>query len=141
MHTLVQPAVLAAHAQACAMAQSLQDLLEQEFGLLKAQDLEAFDTIQDQKTALLGKLTELAGITGPDSADALGAEWDDFKQVMAQCRELHRRNEILIHRKLDAIRGALQSLQAQDPVSSVEIYDRLGKVARRHRSVRGYADV
>jgi len=141
MQTLAHPPVLAANEQACALAQSLQDLLEQEFGLLKAQDLEAFDTVQDQKTDLLTKLTALAGISGPDSADALGPEWDGFKQSMAQCRELHRRNEILIHRKLDAIRGALQSLQAQDPVSSVEIYDRLGKVARRHRSVRGYADV
>ena len=91
MQTLAHPPVLAANEQACALAQSLQDLLEQEFGLLKAQDLEAFDTVQDQKTDLLTKLTALAGISGPDSADALGPEWDGFKQSMAQCRELHRR--------------------------------------------------
>jgi flagellar biosynthesis/type III secretory pathway chaperone len=86
---------------------------------------------------LLQELTHFAGITGPDSADALGPEWDDFKDQMAHCRDLHRRNEVLITRKIDAIRGALQSLQADDPSSSVEIYDRLGKVSRLRKG-RGY---
>jgi flagellar biosynthesis/type III secretory pathway chaperone len=58
---------------------------------------------------------------------------------MAQCRDMHRRNEVLIGRKIDAIRGALQSLQVQDPASSIEIYDRLGKVNRSRRG-RGYSD-
>jgi hypothetical protein len=58
---------------------------------------------------------------------------------MAQCRDMHRRNEVLIGRKIDAIRGALQSLQVQDPASSVEIYDRLGKLNRVRRG-RGYSD-
>ena len=129
-----------AHSQACALADTLRDLLEQEFEQLKHQDLDAFDARQEQKNTVLHKLTELAGITGPDSADALGPEWDPFKQIMGDCRDLHRRNEILIHRKLDAIRGALQSLQAEDPVSSVEMYDRLGKMARRPRAGRGYTE-
>jgi len=40
----------------------------------------------------------------------------------------------LILRKLDAIRGALKSLQIMDPSSSVEVYDRLGKLNRIKRS-------
>ena len=129
-----------AYSQACVLADNLRDLLEQEFEQLKRQDLDAFDARQEEKNAVLQRLTELAGITGPDSADALGPEWDAFKQVMGGCRDLHRRNEILIHRKLDAIRGALQSLEAVDPVSSVEMYDRLGKMARRPRNARGYTE-
>jgi flagellar biosynthesis/type III secretory pathway chaperone len=58
---------------------------------------------------------------------------------MMHCRDLHRRNEVLIHRKIEAIRGALQSLQVEDPTSSVEIYDRLGKLSRARRG-RGYSD-
>ncbi len=50
---------------------------------------------------------------------------------------LHRRNEILILRKLDAIRGALDSLQLGGSGSSVETYDRLGKV-RRGRQMRDH---
>ena len=129
-----------AHSQACVLAKSLQDMLEQEFVCLKSQDLDAFDERQDNKNALLQQLTALAGIRGPHDADALGPEWNEFKSLMRRCRDLHRRNEIFIHRKLDAIRGAIQSLRMDDPASSVEIYDRLGKVSRRQRG-RGYADV
>jgi hypothetical protein len=52
---------------------------------------------------------------------------------------MHRRNEVLISRKIDAIRGALQSLNVFDPTSSVEMYDRLGKLSCVRRG-RGYAE-
>ena len=126
-------------AQALALAQTLEEMLEQEFEHLKAQNLDAFEATQASKNDLLQELARLAGIQGPESADALGEEWDGFKEHMAHCRDLHRRNEVLIGRKIDAIRGALQSLQVQDPTSSVEIYDRLGRVSRVRRG-RGYND-
>lgn len=124
---------------ALAAASSLEQLLESEFDQLKAQNLDAFEATQARKNALLQELTRLAGIEGPESADALGPEWDGFKEHMMHCRDLHRRNEVLIHRKIEAIRGALQSLQVEDPASSVEIYDRLGKLSRARRG-RGYSD-
>ena len=126
-------------AQALALAQTLEEMLEQEFEHLKAQNLDAFEATQSTKNELLGQLARLAGIQGPESADALGEEWDGFKEHMAHCRDLHRRNEVLISRKIDAIRGALQSLQVDDPTSSVEIYDRLGRVSRMRRG-RGYSE-
>jgi hypothetical protein len=58
---------------------------------------------------------------------------------MATCRDMHRRNEILILRKLDAIRGALESLNVNDPTSPVEVYDRLGQI-KRLRRMRGYSE-
>ena len=124
---------------ALATASSLEQLLETEFDQLKAQNLDAFEATQSSKNLLLQELTRLAGIEGPESADALGPEWDGFKAHMMHCRDLHRRNEVLIHRKIEAIRGALQSLQVEDPTSSVEIYDRLGKLSRARRG-RGYSD-
>jgi flagellar biosynthesis/type III secretory pathway chaperone len=128
--------------QANALAQTLEDMLEQEFAHLKVQNLDAFEASQASKNELLHQLAQLAGIHGPESADALGPEWDGFKVQMAHCRDMHRRNEVLIVRKIDAIRGALQSMQVQDPASSVEIYDRLGKVSRGRRGAmgRGYAE-
>jgi flagellar biosynthesis/type III secretory pathway chaperone len=127
--------------QALALAKTLEDMLEREFEQLKVQDLDAFEASQNTKNELLQQLAQLAGIQGPDSADALGPEWDGFKEHMAHCRDMHRRNEVLIGRKIDAIRGALQSMQVQDPTSSLEIYDRLGKVSRGgRRGGRGYAE-
>jgi flagellar biosynthesis/type III secretory pathway chaperone len=139
MTTAMSQALPDAVVQAQALAFSLEQMLEQEFEHLKAQNLDAFDAGQASKNVLLQELTQLAGITSPDSADALGPEWDDFKDQMAHCRDLHRRNEVLISRKIDAIRGALQSLQVGDPSSSVEIYDRLGKVSRIRKG-RGYSE-
>ena len=126
--------------QALSLAKTLEEMLELEFEHLKVQDLDAFEASQASKNELLEELARLAGVQGPDSADALGPEWDGFKDQMAHCRDLHRRNEVLIGRKVDAIRGALQSLQIEDPTSSVEMYDRLGKVSRGRRGGRGYAD-
>jgi flagellar biosynthesis/type III secretory pathway chaperone len=127
--------------QALALAKTLEDMLEREFEQLKVQDLDVVEASQNAKNELLQQLAQLAGIHGPESADALSPEWDGFKEHMAHCRDMHRRNEVLIVRKIDAIRGALQSLHVQDPTSSVEIYDRLGKVSRGgRRGGRGYAE-
>ena len=127
--------------QALVLAQTLDDMLELEFEQLKVQNLDAFEASQATKNELLQQLAQLAGIEGPESADELGPEWNGFKEHMTHCRNMHRRNEVLIGRKIDAIRGTLQSLQVEDPTSSVEIYDRLGKVSRGgRRGGRGYAE-
>jgi hypothetical protein len=46
---------------------------------------------------------------------------------------------VLIERKLESIRNALQSLSLASRTSSVDVYDRLGQVARFQRG-RGYQD-
>lgn len=127
-------------AQAEALARELYDMLELEFEQLKAQNLDAFEASQASKNSLLQQLMQLAQISGPESADSLNSDWNGFKEQMTVCRDMHRRNEILISRKIDAIRGALQSLQVFDPTSSVEIYDRLGKLSRTRRGRGGYAE-
>jgi len=122
-----------------ALVNGLEALLEQEFEALKAQDLDHFEQLLEQKNVLLEQLSHLSGVRQPDDADQLGSEWDVFKARMVECRDMHRRNEILIVRKLDAIRGTLQSMVIDDPASSVEVYDRLGKINRLRRR-RGYSD-
>jgi flagellar biosynthesis/type III secretory pathway chaperone len=121
------------HTEALALVNGLEALLEQEFEALKSQDLDHFEQLLEQKNELL------SGVRQPDDADRLGSEWDAFKARMVECRDMHRRNEILIVRKLDAIRGTLQSMVIDDPASSVEVYDRLGKINRLRRR-RGYSD-
>ena len=141
MTTLAKDTQASSLEQALNLAQILEGMLELEFEQLKVQNLDAFEASQTSKNELLQQLAQLAGIHGPESADELGSEWDGFKQHMAHCRDMHRRNEVLIGRKIEAIRGALQSLQMEDPTSSVEIYDRLGKVSRGgRRGGRGYAE-
>ena len=117
----------------------LVDLLDEEFDALKVQDLDAFEELLNEKNHILADLTQLTGVRQPEDADRLGPEWTPFRTRMVTCRDMHRRNEILILRKLDAIRGALESLNVNDPTSPVEVYDRLGQI-KRLRRMRGYSE-
>ena len=135
----LEPVMDVHRAQALVLIDGLEDLLAQEFEALKVQDLDRFEQLLEQKNQVLEQLSTLSGVRQPEDADRLGSEWDVFKSRMVECRDMHRRNEILIVRKLDAIRGTLQSMVIDDPASSVEVYDRLGKINRLRRR-RGYSD-
>jgi len=126
--------------QAEALVDQLAALLEREFEALKVQDLDQFEILLSNKNHLLAELTRLTGVNQLTDADKLGAHWNDFRTRMLNCRDMHRRNEILIMRKLDAIRGALESLNVTDAASPVEVYDRLGQI-KRIRRLRGFTEV
>ncbi len=115
----------------------LSQLLELEFEALKSQDLDQFESLQPKKSGLLTQLTQEC----PSAEDLQNLpEWESLRESLLLCRDLHRRNAMLIERKLDAIRGTLHSLRAGESGSPVEVYDRLGQVARFSRG-RGYQEV
>lgn len=123
--------------RALTVSDQLVQLLALEFEALKSQDLDRFESLQPGKNDLLAELTQLC--PSPDDLQKL-PEWDALRERLIECRDLHRRNAVLIERKLDTIRGALHSLRAGDSGSPVEVYDRLGQVARFSRG-RGYQEV
>ena len=118
-------------------AAELHRLLSMEFEALKGQDLDLFESLQSGKVQLLGQLEQAC-----PSPEALKSEpfWQDLREELVKCRDLHRRNAIFIERKLDTIRGALHSLRSGDSASPVEVYDRLGQVARFSRA-RAFKEV
>jgi flagellar biosynthesis/type III secretory pathway chaperone len=120
-------------------AQRLATLLDEEFEALKAQDLDRFEALQPEKIALLGRLAQLKVPEPSTDGGQLPSDWRDFEDQILECRDRHRRNSILIQRKLDAIRAALKTLQGVDPTSSVEVYDRLGRIATGKKK-SGYTD-
>ena len=122
---------------ALSLAKQLSELLLLEFEALKVQDLDRFEALQPGKNDLLAQLSQLC----PTAEDLQNLpEWEPLREKLIECRDLHRRNAVLIERKLDSIRGALHSLRAGDSGSPVEVYDRLGQVARFSRG-RGYHEV
>lgn len=134
--TPVGEAGLQRQALVLAVVERLRQLLEQEFDALKNQELDRFESLQPAKNELLSELSRCA-----PEASILQNErpWHEVHAALVDCRDLHRRNAVLIERKLDAIRNALQSLSQASPASTVEVYDRLGQVARFQRG-RGYQD-
>ena len=122
--------------QANDLARQLFEILELEFDTLRVQDLDKFESLQPIKNELLVELTRLAP---PAHEVQTLPQWQGFRETMISCRDSHRRNAVLMERKLEAIRGTLQSLRLEDPSSSVEVYDRLGHISRFSRNT-GYSD-
>jgi len=122
---------------ALSLAKQLSELLLLEFEALKVQDLDRFEALQPGKNELLTGLSQLC----PSAEDLQNLpEFEDLKMLLVNCRDLHRRNAVLIERKLDTIRGTLHSLHTGESGSPVEVYDRLGQVARFSKG-RGYQDI
>ena len=132
--------------EAVVSATKLHQLLNDEFEALKLQNLDLFEKIQKQKVEIIHGLStfspkkDASRVPETQIAHPADAEWDELMDLMAACKELHLRNEILINRKLDATKGALQALHLEEPTSSVEVYDRLGKISRG-RKKSGYEEV
>tara|TARA_S200000501_G_scaffold302104_1_gene289466 strand:+ start:364 stop:798 length:435 start_codon:yes stop_codon:yes gene_type:complete len=117
---------------------ALRMILNNEFEALKNQDLDRFESYQKKKQEVYDAIIQLTGIN-EENKEINDPIWDSFKILITECKDLHRRNELLITRKLDAIKGTIISLQGEDPSSSVEVYDRLGKISRTKKG-RGFED-
>lgn len=112
-------------------------MLDQEFEALKARDIVRFETLQTEKTNLLALISTAAG---SDAARLpAGTTREDFKDLIAHCRDALRRNECLVSHQLASIRGALHTLTAGSQVAGVEVYDQLGKMTRG-RGARAYSE-
>lgn len=122
--------------QAKEFATQLAHILELEFQALRDQALDQFEQLQLVKNQLLSEISALA--PGAEELQTL-PEWQDFREMMVICRDFHRRNALLMNRKLDAIRGTLDSLRLNDTASPVEVYDRLGLISRFSRHT-AYSD-
>jgi flagellar biosynthesis/type III secretory pathway chaperone len=122
---------------ALSLGSQLAQLLALEFEALKSQQLDQFEALQPGKNDLLTALASAC----PSAEDLQNLpEWEELRELLIDCRDLHRRNAVLIERKLDAIRGTLHSLRTGESGSPVEVYDRLGQVARFSKG-RGYQEV
>ena len=118
----------------------LEEALLKEFSCLKTKDLENFESIQNEKVNLLNDLSQITNQNKQienNLAHHDNPMWNKFLDKMEECKNLHKRNQILVNRKLDAIKGALQTLGGVGN-NSVEIYDRLGRISRKNANKKGF---
>ncbi len=118
----------------------LDSLLTEEFEALKSQNLEFFEALQAEKLKILEILASLDFIG--DKLDQAGTQqllnnpvWNEITSLLERCKRSHQRNELLISKQLDSIRGALSALQDQDPSATLELYTKLGKTRATRRSI------
>ncbi len=123
------PAALPDLDAAQAQVESLGALLEQEFEALKSRAFDQLEALQAAKVGLLESLqataSQVAGL--PEAPE----RWAAIIDTLQDTRESWRRNELLVTRQLEVVRNTLRSLQSADATASVDLYDRLGQMARR----------
>lgn len=129
-------------------AQALGALLEREFEFLKAGDLEAFEQLQAQKADALEHLSLLIPLLTRESnaeqkppvAEDSQPLIDQIEEALVKCRDAHLRNAMLIDRKIESTRSALEVLRSSRSAETGETYDKLGKMKRGYSKGR-QADV
>lgn len=115
----------------------LLEILEAEFKLLQTDNLDGFETLQAEKQVIVEALSEK--LTPADIDDDYNVADDDsddsnVKSMLAMCRDYHIRNGILLEKKIEANKNALNILRSSRHSEEVETYDKLGKV-RNPKSV------
>ena len=116
---------------------SLLEILEAEFKLLQTDNLDGFETLQAEKQVIVEALSEK--LTPTDINDDYNVADDDsddsnVKSMLAMCRDYHLRNGILLEKKIEVNKNALNILRSSRHSDEVETYDKLGKV-RNPKSV------
>ena len=116
--------------------ETLEKILEQEFSVLKQQDMDSFDRLQPRKIAIMealgadGVIESISASNSSERSQTSQEEVSSIKILIDRCHELHRRNEILINRKLEAVKGALASLREGSATDDVEVYTKAGGLAK-----------
>ena len=126
-----------------ASVKRLNALLTDEFEALKTQKLDVFEALQPEKVDLLQHLAASGVVQNPEQdadPDLIKAllnnpRWGEITDLLERCKRAHQRNELLISKQLDAIKGALSTLQNQDPAGTLELYTKLGRVKSARRSI------
>ena len=114
-------------------ANELHKLLEREFEALRLQDLSEIESIQEKKLPILEYLSS-DSVTANLSETNGETEWESFKSIINECKNAHRRNEILVNRRIESIKGALTTVTGQNKDDELEMYDKLGKLSQKKNS-------
>ena len=88
----------------------LLEILEAEFKLLQTDNLDGFETLQAEKQVIVEALSEK--LTPTDINDDYNVADDDsddsnVKSMLAMCRDYHLRNGILLEKKIEVNKNAL----------------------------------
>ena len=124
------------------LTKNISNILDKEFEFLKGQNIDDFLSIQDQKEKLLADLSKK--IIEFDLSASLVKNQPQFDQFFANiqdCQKAQKRNSILVSRKIDAIRGALNSLESKNN-NSTDLYNKLGKIKNsKSFNYKGFEEV
>ena len=122
------------------LARTLSSVLEDEFTVLESKDLEALETIQDRKVAVLQQLDSAwANLNAHREAAAEGQEnpasqdslWDEAIGLINNCKEAHIRNDLLLKKQLEVVRNVLSAITKKADTGQGDLYDKMGRIGKQ----------
>ena len=118
-------------------ANALAALLQEELALLTEGDIDSFEALQSRKAETLESLSALVPALSSDTPleesddnETTKALVKEIRGILATCRDAHLKNAILIDRKIEATRSALDVLRSSRSADTGETYDKLGRIKR-----------
>ena len=111
------------------LGERLSAVLEKEFSALVEKDLDLLETLQLQKVDLLSQIE--TAWQGYDNE--MAAEQDALQEVrvlMAECKDKHIRNDLLLRRQMETVKNLLATLTSQSADQFGDVYNKLGRMKR-----------
>lgn len=123
----------------------LIEILEAEFKLLQTDSLDVFESLQQKKQEIVESLETLLSDEEADSPSIDAVHESDISdpevsELLERCRDYHVRNSMLLEKKIEVNKNALNILRSSRHSEEVETYDKLGKL-RNPRTIGLKSDV
>ena len=112
------------------LGERLSAVLEKEFSALTEKNLDLLESLQSQKVHLL---SEIEQTWQAFNAEAAGGDQDILDAVraqMADCKDKHIRNDLLLRRQMETVKDLLATLTSQSAERFGDVYNKLGRIKR-----------
>ena len=111
------------------LGERLAAVLEKEFSALVEKNLDLLESLQSQKVALLTEIEQTwQGFNTETAADQTAL--DAVRALMADCKDKHIRNDLLLRRQMETVRTLLATLTSQSAERFGDVYNKLGRIKR-----------
>ena len=107
----------------------LAAVLEKEFSALVEKNLDLLESLQSQKVALLTEIEQTwQGFNTETVADQ--SALDAVRALMADCKDKHIRNDLLLRPQMETVKTLLATLTSQSAERFGDVYNKLGRIKR-----------
>ena len=111
------------------LGERLAAVLEKEFSALVEKNLDLLESLQSQKVALLTEIEQTwQGFNNETVADQTAL--DAVRALMADCKDKHIRNDLLLRRQMETVKTLLATLTSQSAERFGDVYNKLGRLKR-----------
>ena len=111
------------------LGERLSAVLEKEFSALVEKNLDLLESLQSQKVDLLSQIE--TAWQGYDTEMASGQDaLQEVRVLMAECKDKHIRNDLLLRRQMETVKNLLATLTSQSADQFGDVYNKLGRMKR-----------